>query len=134
MKYIKLPTIILLVFFSLPLFAQTNDLYSFNTPSQQARFEYLTQQFRCMVCQNEALAESNAPLAKDLRKQIAVKVQQGYSDQEITQFLLKRFGDYVLFNPPMQRNTYFLWFGPFVLLLIAIFAIFMFTRNQRKAT
>lgn len=96
------------------------DLYHFDTVEQKNRFSYLTQQYRCLVCQNETLADSSAPLAVDLKKQIALLIQQGKDDQAITQYLVQRYGDFVLFRPPVTMTTFALWFGPFILLLIGV--------------
>lgn len=97
----------------------TKDSYQFQTTDQQLRFIKLTQQFRCLVCQNEALADSNASLAQDLRREISLMILQGASDQQVTNYLVQRYGNYVLFQPPLMKSTYLLWFGPFALLVLA---------------
>jgi cytochrome c-type biogenesis protein CcmH len=115
-----------------PAVAETSNVYSFENAEQQARFTYLTQQFRCLVCQNESLADSNAPLAQDLREQIAQHIQQGASNAAIKQYLLQRYGEFVLFQPLFNANTYILWFGPFVLLAIGMGALFIFIRRYKQ--
>lgn len=93
-----------------------SDTQSFKHPSEQKRFSALTQQLRCLVCQNQNLADSNAPLAKDLREQVANMIRQGNNNVAIKQQLVSQYGDFVLYKPPVQKNTWLLWFGPLVLL------------------
>jgi len=82
-----------------------------------ARLKHLEEDLRCLVCQNQSLADSNAPLAEDLRREVRALAVAGKSDDEIKQFLVARYGDFVLYDPPVKRITWLLWFGPFVLLL-----------------
>jgi cytochrome c-type biogenesis protein CcmH len=82
-----------------------------------ARLKRLELTLRCLVCQNQTLADSDAPLAADLRREIREIAQAGKSDDEIRTFLTSRYGDFVLYDPPVQRNTFVLWFGPFALLV-----------------
>lgn len=112
-------------------FAQTKDSYQFQNADQQLRFVKLTQQFRCLVCQNEALADSNASLAQDLRREISHMILQGTSDQQITNYLVQRYGSYVLFQPPLQKSTYLLWFGPFGLLILAGILLIVLVRSRQ---
>src|SRR6476646_12106097 len=86
-------------------------------PQIEQRMRHLTEQLRCLVCQNETLADSHADLAEDLRKQIREQIKAGKSDQEIIGFLTDRYGDFVLYKPPVKATTYLLWFGPFVFLI-----------------
>lgn len=83
---------------------------------QEARAHRLAQSLRCPVCQNQTLAESNAPVALDLREQIQAQVAAGRSDDEVRAFMVQRFGDFVLYEPPRTPQTLLLWFGPFILL------------------
>ena len=85
----------------------------------------LTEQLRCLVCQNETLADSRADLAEDLRREIRKEIKAGKSDPEIIAFLTQRYGDFILYNPPVKRTTFLLWFGPFVILLLGISALFL---------
>jgi cytochrome c-type biogenesis protein CcmH len=96
------------------------DDYPFNDLNKRQRFLELTHQFRCLVCQNEDLASSNAALAKDLRGQVFSMIQAGENDAAITRYMLNRYGEFVLFKPQVSKKTYFLWFGPLIFLLIAI--------------
>ena len=94
---------------------------SANAPTNSAqhteRMKALSEELRCLVCQNQTLADSNADLAVDLKRQIETLLVQGRSDKEIRDYMLARYGDFVLYRPPVQSNTWFLWFGPFLMLL-----------------
>jgi cytochrome c-type biogenesis protein CcmH len=96
-----------------------------------ARLKRLETQLRCLVCQNQTLAESNAPLAEDLRKEVRELAVAGKSDDEIRAYLVARYGDFVLYNPPVKPTTYLLWFGPF--LLLACGAIVWLAVLRRRA-
>ena len=101
-------------------------------PKIEQRMKALTEQLRCMVCQNETLADSRADLAEDLRKQIREQMKAGKSDQEILAFLTQRYGDYVLYKPPVKMTTYLLWFGPFVLLLGGTAVLYRYVKSRRE--
>jgi cytochrome c-type biogenesis protein CcmH len=103
--------------------AGANSLYPLDSPRKEAQFNHLLKELRCLVCQNEDLADSHADLAKDLRNQIYQLVNKGKSDDEITEYLTARYGDYILFKPPMKAVTCLLWFGPLLFLLLG-FIIF----------
>jgi cytochrome c-type biogenesis protein CcmH len=91
---------------------------TFDTPEQLERYERLTHEFRCVVCQNQSVAESNVDLAKDLRRITRDMILAGNTDAEIKQFMTDRYGDFVLYNPPVKPITYLLWGAPVILLLI----------------
>ena len=86
----------------------------------QARWDHIAGELRCLVCQNESLASSNAELAVDLRREVRQLIEQGQSDADIRRFLVSRYGDFVLYKPEVKPVTWLLWFGPFVLLLLAL--------------
>ena len=112
--------LIFLLLFSASIAAQktqTQEPMVFENQQQQDRFDQLTQELRCLVCQNQNLADSDAPLAHDLRREVHEMLQTGQSNEQIKQFLVARYGDFVLYRPPVQKNTYLLWLGPLVLLL-----------------
>jgi len=111
--------------FQTSVFALSADLYPFATVQKEQKFQKLTEQLRCLVCQNESLADSTATLAQDLRTQIYQKVKQGETSHEIVQYLVARYGDFVTFRPPVNKLTYVLWYGPYVLLLLVVLGIFM---------
>ena len=111
--------------------ADDNYTYQFNSESQQAQFDQLTHELRCLVCQNETLADSNAPLAKDLRNKIAAQITAGDSDQEIVDYLIKRYGDFILYKPRLNSTTYVLWFSPALLLLFGIVLWWRISSSQQ---
>ena len=104
-------------------------------PQKEERAQELGEEIRCLVCQSESIANSNADLAKDLRVLIREKIQEGQSNQEIKDFLQSRYGDYVLLNPPMKPETYVLWYGPAAITAIGALGVgvFFWRRNKRPA-
>lgn len=97
-----------------------NSTYPFDTARQEVQFDHLLKDLRCLVCQNQDLADSNAALAKDLRQQVYHMVKEGKSDTDIRDYLSFRYGDFILFNPPVKSVTYLLWFGPFLFLGLGV--------------
>jgi cytochrome c-type biogenesis protein CcmH len=112
--------------------AETRDTYTFASSDAQNKFDKLTHHFRCLVCQNQSLADSNAELAVDLRQQIYEMVNKNQSEQIIIDFMIKRYGDFVLYEPPLRLDTYLLWFGPFILLMCG-FMVLALVIHKRKA-
>ncbi|MFA7096150.1 MAG: cytochrome c-type biogenesis protein [Gammaproteobacteria bacterium] len=104
-------------------------------PEQEARVKALSESLRCLVCQNQSIAESNADLAQDLRGQVERMVQSGATDDEIIGYMVERYGDFVLYKPPVKPSTYLLWAGPFLLLLagMAVFVRVLARRNRAAA-
>jgi cytochrome c-type biogenesis protein CcmH len=100
-------------------------------PQIEQRMKHLTEQLRCLVCQNETLADSHADLAEDLRKQIREQIKAGKSDQEIIAFLTDRYGDFVLYKPPVKTTTYLLWFGPFLFLAAGTVILYRYLGRRR---
>lgn len=110
------------------------DPLPFKDVAQRERFQQLTAQLRCMVCQNESLDASTAPLAQRLRHQIFDMMQQGKSDAQIKQYLAARYSDFVLYDPPLKTSTWLLWFGPFGLLIAGgVVVIVLLRRRARPA-
>ncbi len=101
-------------------------------PVANKRAVQLAEQLRCLVCQNQSIAESNAELAVDLRRQIREQIGQGRSDAEIVDFMVERYGDFVLYRPPFKATTLLLWFGPPLLLLLGIGVLVRYLRERRK--
>ena len=101
-------------------------------PVLEKRVMALAENLRCLVCQNETLAGSHADLALDLRRQIREQMQAGKSDEEIIAFMTERYGDFVLFKPPVKMTTYLLWFGPFALLATGIVVQFIYLKRRRE--
>ena len=101
-------------------------------PKQELRARNLSKNVRCLVCQNESIDESSAPLAQDLRIIIRNKIKEGWTNKEIYKFLTDRYGDFILLKPPLKTNTFVLWIFPFVLLLISLFVIYLHNKNSNK--
>ena len=99
---------------------------------QELRARDISKNIRCMVCQNQSIDESNAPLAKDLRILIREKIKEGKNNDEIYKFLTDRYGDFILLNPPFKLNTLALWILPFIFFGIGIFIIFFHNKKSRK--
>ena len=100
-------------------------------PVVEARLVVLSQELRCLVCQNESLASSHAELADDLRREVRDLIRQGKSDPEVKDFLVSRYGDFVLYRPEVKPLTWVLWFGPFVLLLVALVLLGRYVQERR---
>lgn len=101
--------------------------------AQEARLRELARDLRCLVCQNESLAESHAPLAGDLRDEIRDQIRAGQSDTEIIQYLVARYGDFVTYKPPFNTRTLLLWLGPFAVLLLLLSVLWSFHRRGRPS-
>lgn len=106
----------LMVFLSLPALSEDPDL--------EKRVTGLAHELRCLVCQNQTIADSNAPLAVDLRNQIREQLAAGKSERDVMDFMVARYGDFVLYRPPLKASTVLLWAGPFVFLLLGIFLLY----------
>ncbi|NOR71931.1 MAG: cytochrome c-type biogenesis protein CcmH [Methylomarinum sp.] len=103
----------------------------FNNPQQEQSYKVLIEELRCLVCQNQTIADSNADLAKDLRRQVYEMLQQGKSQDEIVEFMIQRYGDFVLYNPQFKLKTGLLWLGPVVFLLIGLLMLILFVRKNK---
>ena len=99
---------------------------------QELRARNISKNIRCMVCQNQSIDESNAPLAKDLRILIRNKIKDGKKDEEIYKFLTDRYGDFILLKPPFKLNTLALWLLPFIFVLIGMFFVFSHNKKSKK--
>ena len=102
-------------------------------PTVEARLVHISQELRCLVCQNESLASSRAELADDLRREVRDLIRSNKSDQEIKDFLVSRYGDFVLYRPEVKPLTWVLWFGPFIVLLIAGIFLLAYLRQRRSS-
>lgn len=101
-------------------------------PAVEARLKQLAGELRCLVCQNQTLADSNAPLAEDLRREVRGMIVKDMSDREIVDFLVSRYGDFVLYRPPLKTTTMLLWAGPFVLLVGGGIALAVTLRRRQR--
>jgi cytochrome c-type biogenesis protein CcmH len=125
--------LLLIIFCSLPCLVLAKEAKPLsNDPELEKRVMALSEQLRCLVCQNETLAASQADLADDLRGQIREQMKAGKSDKEIIAFLTDRYGKFILYKPPVDPTTYLLWFGPFVLLLAGLAFLFRYLKQRRE--
>jgi cytochrome c-type biogenesis protein CcmH len=103
-----------------------------DNPQAEARLKHLAIELRCLVCQNQTLADSNAPLAEDLRREVREMIAKDMSDKDIIEFLVTRYGDFILYRPPLKATTTLLWVGPFVLLIAGVAALVLALRRRQK--
>ncbi len=106
---------------------------AFSDPAMQERYENLTRELRCLVCQNQTIADSNAGLAQDLRREVRELMVEGKSDDEIHDFLTARYGDFVLYNPPVKPRTYLLWAAPGLLVIFGMGAAVAVVMRRARA-
>ncbi len=126
--------ILMFFLFSLPSHAVI-ETYHFSNEQQRALYDELVRELRCVVCQNQNLIDSNAPLAQDLRQQIYQMVQHEQADKEtVIKFMTQRYGDFVLYKPPLQPNTVLLWFAPLLMLLLGVVMVVRFVRQTQKVS
>ena len=130
-KFINTIFVFLFLFFANNTVAVDPDEILINK-KQEIKARNISKNIRCMVCQNQSIDESDAPLAKDLRILIRSKIQKGETDKEIYKFLTDRYGDFILLKPPLKLNTYILWFLPFAFLVIGIFIIILHNKKSKK--
>jgi cytochrome c-type biogenesis protein CcmH len=108
------------------------DPLPFKDRAEEIRFQHLTKELRCLVCQNQDLADSDAELAKDLRKQVFDLMREGKSDAEIKQYLVSRYNDFVLYDPPLKPGTWLLWFTPGVLVAVGAGVLVSIVRRRSR--
>ena len=127
----RLGAILLCVFFVMPVHAIDSEL-AFEDPEKQARYKALTKELRCLQCMNETIADSNAFLAADLRRQVKDMMANGDSDREIKDYMVARYGDFVLYKPPLNKRTIALWGAPFVLMFFGLVIIVVLVRKKAQ--
>ena len=120
-----------LLLLSVSAFARI-EVHSFDSPEQEATYRELIDELRCLVCQNQNLADSNADLAKDLRRQTYEMIKGGAGKQDVIDYMVQRYGDFVLYRPPLKRSTLLLWAGPFVILGIGVLVLMQYIRRRRR--
>jgi cytochrome c-type biogenesis protein CcmH len=108
------------------------ETYRFENASQEESYKKLVAELRCLVCQNQSLSDSNAELAHDMRRKTYELIIAGKTDNEIVDFMVARYGDFVMYNPPVKSTTILLWFGPLLFLLLAATVVFVFVRKQKQ--
>jgi cytochrome c-type biogenesis protein CcmH len=124
--------VLLLALFLLLLSLALNAESIASDPLVEARLKSLSQELRCLVCQNQTLADSTAPLAEDLRREIRELIAKGMTDEEITNYLVARYGDFVRYRPPFKSQTALLWLGPTVMLIIGFVVLWVTLRRRNK--
>jgi len=110
------------------------EVVEFSDPEDSKRYKTLIKELRCMVCQNQNIASSNADLAKDLRQQVYQRIANGETNEQIVAFMVARYGDFVLYKPPLNAKTSLLWLGPFVLLIVAVSVMIILIRKRKIQT
>jgi cytochrome c-type biogenesis protein CcmH len=108
------------------------EYYQFKHPEQEKIYNNLTDELRCLVCQNQTIADSNADLAKDLRRQVYEMLIEGKTQQEIIDYMTARYGDFVLYRPPLKTKTILLWAGPFFFLFAGLILLFFYARKKQS--
>ncbi|MDQ5899509.1 MAG: cytochrome c-type biogenesis protein [Candidatus Rickettsiella isopodorum] len=115
----------LTIFFSPLAFSELSEMYVFDSSEKKIQFEEITHEMRCLVCQNQNLADSNAPLANDLRLVIYRRIKQGESVDQVKNYLVSRYGEFISFKPAFSRITFCLWLSPFILLLVILLILLL---------
>lgn len=118
----------LLLWLLIPIFSYAEPVMP--DPAVEARLKVLSQELRCLVCQNQTLADSSAPLAEDLRREIRGLIAKGMTDQEVTDYLVARYGDFVRYRPPVKSQTLLLWIGPMLLLVGGLAGLWLALRRR----
>lgn len=124
-------TLVIFVFMSHVSYARI-EVHQFKSQQQEQRYKTLINELRCLVCQNQNLADSNAELAQDLRKKVYNMVMEDKSDKQIHEYMVDRYGDFVLYRPPFKTRTYLLWTGPFLILAIGLILLIAYIHKRNK--
>ncbi|MBS0424781.1 MAG: cytochrome c-type biogenesis protein CcmH [Proteobacteria bacterium] len=128
----KVAVLVFLLFLLIPMTGWSKEAVPVaEDPEVEKRMLILTENLRCLVCQNETIADSRADFSNDIRREIREQIKANKTDPEIIQFLVDRYGDFVLYNPPMKATTILLWFGPAALLLFGLISLIMYLRRRR---
>lgn len=133
MKLLKYLILSVAIAFSIQAQARI-DAYPFDDADKEAVYKKMIQELRCLVCQNQNLADSNAELAMDLRRKTYEMATQGKSEEEIVEYMTQRYGDFVLYRPPLSGSTLFLWAGPFIILFIGLFVLIRVIRARKQVS
>ena len=115
-------------------FAESIEASIFETKEQQSRYTQLIEDIRCPVCQGQSIGGSNSGLAKDLREKVREMILDGQSDTEIYSYMVERYGDFVVYKPPVNTKTYLLWFAPLLILILSLIYLFRSTRRNKEKT
>ncbi len=132
-KSLRLCVSISVMFFIFSFSVQAKiESLTFANEQMEADYKVLIHELRCLVCQNQNLADSNAELAQDLRRQVIEMLEKGSSRDEIVDYMVSRYGDFVMYRPPLKTTTYLLWFGPVLFFIVAGFVVVSFMRKQKQ--
>jgi len=131
-KALRAWLVFMLIAFTAAVSAQAIDPLPFRDHAEELRFQHLTSELRCLVCQDENLADSNADFARDLRHKVFELMQQGKTDAQIKQYLVDRYSDFVLYDPPLNIHTWLLWFGPLLILIAGGFTVGYTIRKRSR--
>lgn len=134
MRYVKKIAPLLLILFAVSALAAAKADQPLSDPAAEARAQAIFEQVRCVVCQSESIADSQADLAHDLRQMVRDKIADSWSDQQVLDYLRARYGDYILLRPPLQDNTYALWMAPLLIFSFAGGLVILFLWRHRKKT
>ena len=132
-KFISKLVFLITVSYSFVTVAAPIETFQFDSPETEKVFHKLSEEIRCLVCQNQNIAESNADLAKDLRLEIYTMLSEGKTEDEIVDFMVERYGDYVLYRPPFKPMTWLLWFGPAIIFAIGLIFVVRFMKSQNMS-
>ena len=124
--------IILSLLSSISILEAAVEIKQFQNSEHEQRYKNLINEFRCVVCQNQNIADSNAALAQDLRNQVFKMINAGQNDDEIMEFMVTRYGDFVLYRPQFNSMTFLLWVGPFIIFTIGLYFLISFIRQRKK--
>ena len=130
MKRLQVFSLLLIMLFVTGVQAAKIETYQFSDTKQERIYKRLIEELRCLVCQNQNLADSNAELAQDLRRETYEMASSGMSEDEIVDYMVERYGDFVLYKPPVQTNTILLWVGPFIIFAVGFIVLIRFIRRK----
>ena len=125
---------LLLLFVSIGVAQAAIETFAYTNDAERERFQALTRELRCPKCQNQDLADSNAPIAADLRGEIHRLMNEGQSDEQIINYLVARYGEFVMYRPPVEKRTWLLWYGPAAFLILGFCIILIIVRHRQQQT
>ncbi len=132
-KFLSKIILLIVLSYSVSTVAAPIETFQFDSPEKEKIFHKLSEELRCLVCQNQSVAESNADLAKDLRLEIYTMLSKGKTEDEIVRFMVDRYGDYVLYRPPFKPMTWLLWFGPIIAFFIGMIFVVRYMKSQNMS-
>jgi len=132
-KFLSKIILLIVLSYAVSTVAAPIETFQFDSPEKEKIFHKLSEELRCLVCQNQSVAESNADLAKDLRLEIYTMLSKGKTEDEIVSFMVDRYGDYVLYRPPFKPMTWLLWFGPIIAFFIGMIFVVRYMKSQNMS-